>query len=150
MDQNQTPEEIDVLDYEATLRFSQGLRRQIVGALTKGGVPTDKDSVDMILRSLKDMDATAINDRKNNIDQGMADSSKTVAEAMREFVTLQMNRNPFERTPDGEAKPTTVPTVDLEKLGDFELVAGEDEIGTVQETSAEFMERMLGSKDQDD
>ncbi len=106
------------------------------------GVPKDPKDVEIVLKALKDMDGTAINDRKNSIEQNAADSSKEGAIALRNMVWMQQNRNPFEREPDGSAKEVPVPQANPEKLGDHELVAGEEEIGVVAETSSDFMKRM--------
>lgn len=139
-------EKPSVLSYEDTLAYSQGIRRTVVDKYMEKGVPKDPKEVETVLKALKDMDSTAINDRKNNIDQASADSSKEVAEAMREMVLMQQNRNPFERTPDGSVETTPVPEANPEKLGDHELVDGEEEIGVIAETSNDFMKRMESNR----
>ena len=132
------------LDYNETLKYSQRLRRQIVENFISpdGKVTTDAKELDTVLKALKDMDQTALQDRKNQIDQSGADSSKEVAEAMRDLLAMQMNKNPFQRQPDGTAVPAPLPSIDKAKLGDHLLVKGEEEIGVITETSADFMKRM--------
>jgi len=131
-----------VPNYEETLAYSQGIRRTVVDHYMKKGVPEDPKDIDTVLKALKDMDSTAINDRKNSIEQNAADSSKEVASALRDMVMMQQNRNPFEREPDGSAKEIPTPQASPEKLGDHDLVDGEHEIGVVSETSTDFMKRM--------
>ncbi len=139
MSEKETP---GIPNYEETLAYSQGIRRTVVDHYMQKGVPHDPKDVETVLKALKDMDGTAINDRKNSIEQNAADSSKEVATALRDMVMMQQNRNPFEREPDGSVREVPVPQANPEKLGDHELVAGEEEIGVVAETSSDFMKRM--------
>lgn len=142
-----TVEEPDVaLGYEETLQFSQAVRRRVVRHFTAGGIPGDVKEVSVVLKALKDMDTTALDERKNNIEQGNADSARTVAEAAREFIHLQKNRNPFEKTQD-DKYAGAIPVIESERLGTFDIVPGETEIGVVIESSADFMKRMDHEKE---
>lgn len=145
-------EDLEPMDYDKALSYSQLHRRRIVDSLMAGPqVTSDTKELSVVLKALSDMDKSVLMERKNNIDQGSADSSKAVAEAMREFITSQNNINPFARTSDGSVTsmtPTTViPEVDLEKLGEYELVDGETEVGVISETYNEFIDRMESDKD---
>lgn len=147
-------EQSGAMDYKQTLAYSQDIRKRIVDEFVGDGrVPNDPKELNVVLKALGDMDKTALMDRKNEIDQGNADSSKQVAEAMSEFILMQQNRNPFQRSSDGaliEQVPngnTVTPEVDVEKLGNYELVAGEDEIGVITESYKEFMARMEKEKE---
>lgn len=128
------------LSYEDTLAYSQGLRRQVVDHYMEVGVPKDPKDVETVLKALKDMDSTAINDRKNTIDEKTADGSKEVAMALMDVVRMQQNSNPFERQPDGSVPEP--PVASKEQLGDFQLVDGEEEIGVVSEKADDFLKRM--------
>jgi hypothetical protein len=136
------------LTYEQSLAFSQGIRRKIVASKMKGGVPRDNDDIKILLTTLKDHDHTAINDKKNSIEESTSASSAEIAQSMVEVVKLMKNENPFSvRTSDGSLNPDHVPRailpqLDESKLGDHELVNGEGEIGVVQETSESFFSRM--------
>lgn len=130
----------DILDYEATLAYAQRTRRTIVDHYMEGGVPQELKEVDTVLKALKDMDTTALNDRKNNIDEKSADGSKEIANALMEAVRLQQNRNPFE-APEGEVE-RDIPTLDKAQLGDFELVDGEGDPGGDPEKADDFLKRM--------
>lgn len=131
------------LNYEETLQYSQRMRRKVVSHLTQEGqhIPGDIKEVNTVLKALADMDKTAIDERKNNIEQGNADSARLVAEATREFILQQKNRNPFEADEQTvmEGQP---PQVSPEMLGEHALVPGEAELGVIQERSEDFMKRM--------
>ena len=143
--------EHETMDYNQTLNYSQHIRKQIVENFVEDGIPTDTKELNIVLKALSDMDKTAILDRKNDIDQGNADSSKQVAEAMCEFIQMQQNKNPFQRNADGSVENNNgsvapPPTVDVEKLGEYDLAEGEGEIGVITETYNEFMARMEKEK----
>lgn len=127
-----------VMDYTETLQFTQRLRKQIARSQTTQGIPTDKESVELLLKTLKDMDGTAINDRRNTIEEGTADSARKVADAMADFV--KSNGNPFMRNEEGDAVP--IPTVNPSRLPQIEHADDEMHIGTVTETQEEFNNRM--------
>lgn len=137
-------------EYRETLNYSQGVRKRIVEHFVgEGQIPNDPKELNVVLKALGDMDKTTLMDRKNDIDQGNADTSKQVAEAMSEFIQMQQNRNPFQRSTDGgvvpqQPKPESLqpPSVDVEKLGDYQLVEGETEVGVINESYSEFMKRM--------
>lgn len=141
-------EEQPELTYEQSLAFSQNIRRKIVASKMKGGVPRDNDDIKVLLSTLKDHDTTAINDRKNNIEESASASSAEIAQAMVEAVKMLKNDNPFSlRSADGSVDPNHVPRailpkLDESKLGEHEIVDGEQEIGVVQETSEAFFSRM--------
>lgn len=135
------------MDYGATLAYSQQRRRFIVDALLKGSggqerLPHEKDDVNLVLKALKDMDQTAINHRRNDIEQGHQQNAQEVAEAMHQLILMQANQNPFARNADGTAATPQVPKVDPEKLGEHALVDGEMDIGHITETCKVFMDRM--------
>lgn len=128
--------------YTENLQFSQSIRRRIAEQLTAENIPSDHKDMDILLRTLKDMDQTTLNERKNQIDESSAGSAKTIADAMNELVKMNLNTNPFQRNPDGSVDESYIPKIDASKLGDHNLVPGETEIGTVIETSNEFITRM--------
>jgi hypothetical protein len=137
----------DEMTYEQSLAFSQRVRRIIVRDKLKAGVPADLDEVKLVLSALKDHDTTAINDRKNTIEEGVSQSSADVAQNMVELIKMMKNENPFSRAPDGSANTdhtpqAILPVIDENKLGAHELVDGEGVIGNVQETSESFFNRM--------
>jgi len=147
-----TPEEnFDVpLDYEETLHYGQRMRRKLVHHMTQGGekMPTDTKEANVMLKALDGMDKSALERKKNSIDQGNADTSRVVAESMREFIQGQKNRNPFERGA-GDLFDGSIPILDQFQLGEYETVPGETEIGVVVEKSGDFMKRMEATRDEE-
>lgn len=130
------------MDYAATLAFTQKMRRRLVAKQTKGGqsVPGDKEGIEVLLKTLKDIDGTAIADRRNTIDEGNADTARNVADSMAAFIA--QNQNPFIRQPDGFVAPA--PTVNRDRLPQVEHVDGETFIGIVAESEEMFTKRMQG------
>ena len=134
--------------YDERLEFSQGIRKQIIEKLIAGGIPTDPETLKLILTTLKDSDGTELAKRKNGIDDKQATTGAAIAAGIAEFVKAQKNTNPFARNPDGsaistpDAKSAVIPTVDPVKLGEHDLVEGEGEIGNIQEDSESFFKRM--------
>jgi putative cell wall-binding protein len=127
-------------DYEQTLKFTQNIRRKIVNKQMEKGVPSDLDTVNVLLKALKDMDSTAINDRRNTIDEGNADTARRVADDMAEFV--KNHGNPFMRNAEGDPILVSSPTLNPSRLPQIEHAQDEAHIGTVTETEEEFNRRM--------
>lgn len=128
-----------VMDYRQTLNYTQRIRKDLVESQVKGGLPGDKDGVELLLKTLKEMDGTAINDRRNTIDEGNADNARKVADAMTTF--FRENQNPFRVSDDGDYIPAP-PTVNRGKLPKLSHAEGETHIGTITETAEEFNARM--------
>ncbi len=156
LEDTQVASEVEIppaFSYDETLAFSQGLRRGVANKLIAGGIPSDKEGVELLLKTLKDMDKTAIDSKRTAIEADNAGSSREIAEAMVELAKLGQNQNIFERRPDGSVPALelgvsdNLPEVDEAKLGEHTFVPGEDHIGVVAETASEFYSRM---KDPDD
>lgn len=141
-------------NYEQEIAYTQSIRKQIIQKKIEGGIPSDNDEIKILLSALKDHDTTTLTDRKNRIDESTSKSSADIATAFAQFVKMQNNANPFERNPDGTAitavdddVPTAaIPQVDEERLGEFDLVQGEEEIGVIIEDSESFFNRMIPDK----
>lgn len=138
------------LSYTETLHYTQGLRRQIINKKIEKGIPEDDDSINVLLKAMKDMDQTAIQDRRNNIEEDNSNNAREVAASMKEFLTMQRNENPFMRTETGEVVEHALPKLNQERLGSFQLVEGEQEIGILQESADAFIERMKEAGDRDE
>lgn len=131
--------------YDEALAFTQGIREEVIHKLIEPGIPTDKDSLDMLLRTAKDMDHTTIANRRNQIESEGAKDTKVFLQGMAELIRTQKNRNPFAvaETDRGPAE-VVAPTITPGELGDFEHADGIDQIGIIVETSDEFNRRMSG------
>lgn len=148
------------LGYQDNMDFTQSLRKQLIHAQLDscgGALPTDKDGVELLLKIAKDMDHTSHSDKKNRIEEANSENGREVADAMKLYVGELQNRNPFMRNVDGSAAddgsvrdaeftvadaPGVLPSVDPLRLGDHAFVNGEEEVGVIMETAAEFMARM--------
>lgn len=137
------------MSYEETLHYTQGVRKQIVGKLTEEGIPADLDTTKVLLTTLKDMDGTAINDKKVRVEEQNAASNSEIANAVVQYSKMFGDDSPFFRKPDGSAldkDAAAVPSADERRLGEHDLVEGETEIGISMENSREFMDRMQKGK----
>lgn len=131
-------EEDEDLSAEGLLRYSQGIRKNLVKDMTGKGMPEDKEERMQLLQALRDMDQTSVNRMKLDVDKEQAANGK----AVQEIVERMFNVNPrglavapgeeVDRLP--EPNPQDIPDVDLED--------GETEIGLRQESSKDFLERM--------
>jgi hypothetical protein len=130
-------EDQEDLSYGETLNYSQRIRRQIVDSRMVKGVPEDDDSVKLVLTALKDMDKTALDRRRNEIDADSGESAKEIAQAMQAFIAMQGNGNPFMGEGGGK-----IPSLTEQDLGEYDIPAGEMESGVIEETSEEFQARM--------
>lgn len=129
--------------YKEKLNYTHQIRRKMVQALggedDKDKINTDPKNMSVLAGLLKDMDSATINDRKVNVDEKNANSSKMVAEAAAQMLDQAQNQNPFERDPNLVPAPQTE-NPDL--IGEYEYVEGEGEIGVITETAEEFAKRM--------
>lgn len=134
------------LEYEQQIRYTQSVKETVLKAVlenTTGRVPTDKESVDMILKLTDSMDKTTIANRRIQVDSEGARSNRELAEGFAEFVKMQMNRNPLIRDPnEAPPEPREIPDIPDEEFENFTIVEGETEIGIILEESNTFMERM--------
>lgn len=138
----------DAFDYHKTLNYSQSIRRQIVDGKMTEGVPKDKEDVDIVLRALKDMDSTAINDRRNNIEEKNGDNARSVVDAIQTYMK-GANRSPFTRNADGSVSSPT-PSFDDSRVGPVHIAPGEMDNGVITETSESFMNRTAEDEDPDE
>ena len=135
------------LEYQEILDYTQGKRKAIAEQLAGTSIPNDPETLKVLLSTLKDMDRTAIDDRKANIDAQKATNDSDILEAFTQYVHIQKNGNPFMRNPDGSVGATDtaaapVPAVDVNKLGGDDIPDYVTETGVCSETSADFVKRM--------
>ena len=131
------------LTYEQQLALTQDVRADTLDALLtneNGRMPTDKDSVELLLKVTDSMDRTTLSNRKIANDSQASDNSTKILESIATIIRQAKNRNVF-AADEGEALGDE-PTVPVEALEDFEHVAGEEHVGIVNETSEEFNKRM--------
>lgn len=147
-----TEEEYSNLDYEQKLAYTQNLKQKILVKLVDSGngIPTDKESVETILKVAESLDKVTIQDRRLNIETTNAKSNQDIADGFAAFVKQMQSNNPLWKPPaeDAEGKDVS-PPVDIEKIGEWEHAKGEDEIGIVAEDSNSFMARMEALRNKD-
>ena len=128
------------MSYEETLAYSQGVRKQIVEQFTKDKITTDTAELGIVLKALKDMDVTAIENKRANTEEKNSDSSRRVAEAMYEFIKIAQNENPF-KVKEGSSVGR-IPEIDITQLGEHEIPAGMLDVEVQIEEANDFIARM--------
>lgn len=134
------------LTYEEQLNLTQNVKHKILhGVMTSrmdGVIPTDKESIDSMMKVMDSMDKTTIQNRRNQIDQEGNRSAKELVEGIAMFIKQAKNVNPFVGT-TADAKGAEP---NVEDLGEFEHANGEGQQGVVNESSEEFNERMEATR----
>jgi hypothetical protein len=126
------------LSAEGLLRYSQGVRKNLVKSMTTRGLPEDKADRQVLLQALHDMDQTSVNRLKLDVDRENTASGKAVQELVERLA--QINPRGLSVTPGEEVD--RIPTPALGEIPETNVGDGETDIGVRQETSKEFLERM--------
>lgn len=125
------------LDNEALLRFTQKTRKQLIEAITTGGMPEDKDERVILLRALSDMDTTTINRLRHDVDKASVENDRQVQDIISRLQAV----NPRGlRTKEPMDVPE--PQVSISDLPEKSFTEEEKRIGVSKETSKDFLERM--------
>lgn len=132
------------LSYEEQLALTQNLKADVLNQLAvsnNGVVPTDKDSVELLLKVADSLDKTTLSNRKIATESSAATDANRILEAMTHLVANGKNRNIFAAdTTETTAIPE--PEVPLDALPDFEHAVGEEHVGVISENSEAFNKRM--------
>lgn len=130
------------LTYQEKLNFTQNIKQEVLHKLMTSGMnddmPTDKESIDSMMKVMDSMDRTTLTDRKNDNDAEVGKSAKELLAAMSMFVKEAQNTNPF----SADVEVREAPEVDDAELGEFEYNPGEAEVGVCVEEYSEFDKRM--------
>ena len=128
------------------IKQTQGIRRKLMDDMVREGMPTDKDSIQMLLEVMKDTDRTALGNKRIVTADKNASQDREVQRATVEVIKGLNNRDPFRREPKPEEE-----RFDDEQLPDIEVKPGETAIGMQDERHGDFMRRMDELKgDEDD
>lgn len=130
------------------LDFTQGLRRRLANALAPDvdNLSTDPDQVNILLKTLKDIDAQALTLKKISSDEKTASEDRVVHEAtMRVLEKIAENNgsdnatytDPFR---GGNSVRRTI-EIDASALGDYVISDGEKRIEPVKTNFAQFMSK---------
>lgn len=126
--------------YDEQIAWGQDIREQVVDTvMVKGLDQASKEDLDILLKAAKDHTSTAIAAKRTQIEQEGSATNKELLATLSKFVVDLKGGCPFEVPITGTVVPTRKP-VELEDLGQFDMVPGEGHIGTVTTTSAEFRE----------
>lgn len=132
------------LDFEDQLKHTQRIKGRLLHKLVHvnpdGSMPTDKDSVELMLKVAESMDKVAINKKRISVDEKSGNSALSILQGIAQLVATSGNENMF--TAGAKGKPNTNP--DIGELPDFtgEHASGEAEIGVITEISDSFNTRM--------
>lgn len=135
-----TPD-VESVDAQSLLNYSQRIRRQAAHQLTQGGIPTDKDQFNMLLNVLRDMDHTSVQRSKLDIDRESLTNDRQAQEIVKQIYqsggrSLLRSEEPVHR---GSLEPDELP--------EYEPVRGETQIGVVEEDTQSFFNRMDGTNE---
>ena len=128
---------------DEVLRYTRGVRLDLVDELTKKGVPTDTKDQQTLLQTLSDMDRGALSNKKIGASEGIAEADRIVAVAIAQLNNQFGSQNPFERR-SGTLIEGEVPRLDAGRMPEIELVEGETEIGLSAMTYNSFIEQVEG------
>ena len=123
-----------------TQRIKGRLLHKLVYANPDGSMPTDKDSVELMLKVADSMDKVAINKKRISVDEKSGNSALSILQGIAQLVATGGNDNMF--TAGNKGKPNT--NQDIGELPDFSggHASGEAEIGVISEISDSFNSRM--------
>lgn len=132
----------DDVDLDKQLEYTEQIRKGIVEQILNnhskehpGEMPTDKDTVLMVQKILKDMDSASIGRQRLKIESQEADTNKNLAEAALFSAKNTGNQNRFlleegEKLPEGASDGS----FDEALIGEYKLVDGETDVGWQQNT----------------
>lgn len=131
-------DESEDLSAEGLLKYSQGVRKNLVKDMTRDGIPQDKSDRQVLLQALHDMDQTSVNRLKLDVDKENAANGRLA----QDLVEKLFNHNPRGLAVNPGHETDRIPAPKDDEIPDVELEEGETEIGLRQETSQDFLKRM--------
>lgn len=132
-------EAVDITNEDEVLRHTQGLRLDIIRSMTEKGVPTDKESIDIILRTAADMDRAALGNKRIKTDDKNAAADRLAASAIAKMYSQLGNGDPFAAREVGPGGKPEHPPVLIEGVKPMD---GEMDVGISSETYDQFQQRV--------
>lgn len=130
------------LDFDDQLKHTQRVKGRLLHKLvtSENGLPTDKDSVELILKVADSMDKTTVAKKRLAVDEKSGNDAISILNAIAQSIQTSGGHNPFLRQ-EGTPIPANQ---DIGELKSFDGVhaKGEGEIGVIIETSDKFIPRM--------
>lgn len=131
---------IDDSEVEAdrVLRYAQKTRMGMSKEILKSGMPTDDDDRKFLLSVLRDMDRTALDSQKIDVERQGVENDRAAQDIVNRLATVRPNG--LRISPEDAVD--YVPEVDVSDLPEVEFDSRQKHIGLVKETSKEFLERV--------
>lgn len=132
------------LDFDQQIKHTQKIKNRILHSLVHsnpdGTIPTDKDSVELMLKVADSMDKSALGKKRLQVEEKSSNNAASVLAAIQQMVIKNGNRNTFAGDGSGGSNRND----DIGELPDFsdDHTPGEGEIGVITEASSTFTERM--------
>lgn len=132
------------LDFESQLKHTQKVKNQLLHALVHanptGPIPTDKDSVELILKVADSMDKTTIAKKRVAVEEKTGSNALSIIMGIAKHVAGDGNKNAFATGNGVPAKRND----DIGQLSDYsdKFAEGEGHIGLISESSDAFNKRM--------
>lgn len=139
--------EIDyaTLEYEQQIQYTQRIKARVLHKLSTsqvdGGVPTDKDSVELLLKVADSMDRTTLTNKRNAVDENNGDVNMEILKTLSALALSHGNANPsMSKIPVINREDE--PEIPIEALGEFTHNDGIGFVGVENETVEAFTKRM--------
>jgi hypothetical protein len=128
----------DTLNDDDTLRLVRNARLTITDKLLEGGIPTDKDSFEMLSKNLAELDKSALKSKGLAIDESNAEANAKLAAAAAEtfFKKVGSGKDPF-LAEEGQVVTVIDPVAEIQGTGI--PVPGELKVGDDTKSYDEFM-----------
>lgn len=139
--------EIDyaTLDYDQQIQYTQRIKSRVLHKLSTsqvdGGVPTDKDSVELLLKVADSMDRTTLTNKRNAVDENNGDVNAEILRTLSALALSNGNNNPL-MSKTAVVDRSNEPEIPLEDLGEFTHNDGIAFVGVENETVEAFTKRM--------
>ncbi|ARV76875.1 hypothetical protein PHABIO_244 [Pseudomonas phage Phabio] len=133
------------LDYDQQIQHTQRIKARILHKLSTsqvdGGVPTDKDSVELLLKVADSMDRTTLTNKRNAVEEQNGGSNADILKALTLVAIQNGNSNPL-MSKEPVVSRNTHEEIPIEALGEFTHNEGIGFIGVENETVDAFNKRM--------
>jgi len=108
---------------DEVLKYTQGVRKELVKDLTFGGMPTAEENRKLLLATLKDMDSNALGNKKIKVEEKVGMSQANANALVAEVLRVVGNGDAFVIEGSARTAPSLPDTIGLPNL-----VPGETDI----------------------
>tara|TARA_B000000460_G_scaffold247704_1_gene223375 strand:- start:2044 stop:2508 length:465 start_codon:yes stop_codon:yes gene_type:complete len=128
------------LSPEKLLNHSQNIRRQVTAEMTKSGIPTDEDTLKLLMGVLRDMDHTSIQSQKVDVDRDGIENDRAAQEIVKKLSMV----NPYGLRVEPGQEVDRIPEPDPSEIPNLSFSEEEKEQGLSNSRSKDFLEEMEG------